>query len=66
VTTDPIVIVGGVRVGYPGPLVAAVLPEIGIGRLTQKAASALFAAHDAGLDGGDAGGASQFRRRIQK
>jgi len=47
VAMDPVVIVGAVRAGYPGPLVVAGLPEIEVRRLADQAAEALLAAQDA-------------------
>ncbi|WP_051367240.1 helix-turn-helix transcriptional regulator [Hamadaea tsunoensis] len=49
VTMDPIVIVGAIRSGYPGPLVSAGLPEIEIGRLTEATAEVLLRTQDARL-----------------
>ncbi|MEV6923369.1 AAA family ATPase [Dactylosporangium sp. NPDC051485] len=47
---DPVVIVGTVRAGYPGPLVAAGLQEIEVGRLADQAAEILLTVQDATMN----------------
>jgi DNA-binding CsgD family transcriptional regulator/tetratricopeptide (TPR) repeat protein len=49
VTMDPVVIVAAIRVGYPGPLVTAGLPEIEVRPLAEPVAELLLATQDAGM-----------------
>ncbi|WP_344615592.1 AAA family ATPase [Dactylosporangium salmoneum] len=51
VAMDPIVVVGVVRRGYPGPFAAAGLPEIEVGRLSDEASELLLSAQSSELDG---------------